>query len=75
MRKPVFGVSDQDTNRALLQQKTARGLKFRIKEVVELYYPEANLPFCLGIDAKIRFSLFTNHICCKLLFMVYEKHN
>ena len=35
MRKPVFGASDQ----AAQPQKMARGLKFRIKVVEELYYP------------------------------------
>ena len=41
MRKPVFGVSDRVRHRlgwAVQQQKMARDLKFRIKEVGELYY-------------------------------------
>ena len=39
MRKPVFWVSDKvDTNRAVQPQKMARGLKFRIYEIEELYY-------------------------------------
>ena len=36
MRKPVFGVSDQD--RAVKPQKMARGLKFRIQEEKECCY-------------------------------------
>ena len=39
MRKPVFWVSNQvNTNRAVQPQKMARGLKFRISEIEELYY-------------------------------------
>ena len=39
MRKPVFGVpTNSDTDWAVQQQKMARDLKFRIKEVGELYY-------------------------------------
>ena len=39
VRKPVFGVSDQlRPNRAVQRQKTARGLKFRIYNVEELYF-------------------------------------
>ena len=39
MRKPVFRFSDQsNTNRAVQSQKIVRGLKFRILEVVGLYY-------------------------------------
>ena len=39
MRKLVFGLSDQaNTNRAVLPQKMARGLKFWILEVEGLYY-------------------------------------
>ena len=39
MRKSVFGVSDQVGHKPGCTQKMARGLKFRIKEVEELYYP------------------------------------
>ena len=39
LRKPVFSVSDQVTNRAVQLQKMARGLKFRTREVKGLYYP------------------------------------
>ena len=35
MRKTVFG---SDTNQSVQQQEMARVLKFRIKEVEELYY-------------------------------------
>ena len=39
-RKPVNGISDQvSTNRAVLLQKMARGLKFRIYDEEGLYYP------------------------------------
>ena len=39
MRKPVFGISDQVPHKLAVQsQKMARGLKFCIKEVEELYY-------------------------------------
>ena len=39
MRKPVFGFPTRsDTNRAVLSQKMARGLKFRIYEVEGLYF-------------------------------------
>ena len=39
MRKPTFWFSTRsDTNRAVQSQKTARGLKFRIKKVEGLYY-------------------------------------
>ena len=38
VRKPVLGVSDLvRTNRAVQSQKMARGLKFYIYEVEELY--------------------------------------
>ena len=40
VRKPVFGFPTRsNTNRAVLSQKKARGLKFRIQEVEGLYYP------------------------------------
>ena len=39
MRKPTFWFSTwSDTNQAVHLQKMARGLKFRIEEVEELYY-------------------------------------
>ena len=39
MRKPVFGVSDQERKkRAVQPQKMARGLKFRIQKVEGSYY-------------------------------------
>ena len=41
MRKPVFGgfkTPRYDRNRVVKPQKMARGLKFWIKEVEELYY-------------------------------------
>ena len=40
MRKPMFWFPTwSDTNQAVQVQKMARGLKFRIHEVEELYYP------------------------------------
>ena len=69
MRKPVFGVRS-DTNRAVLPQKMARGLKFRIKNVEGLHYPcsenkgtdqlcdyrTADLRFCFRICKNPVFS-------------------
>ena len=66
MRKPVFGVSDL----AVHPQKMARGLKFRIYLVEDLYYPcsenkgadqrrgyrEADLRLCFRICKKPVFS-------------------
>ena len=60
VRKPVFGVSWSDTNRAVQPQKMSGGLQFRIKEVEELYYPcsenkgaiEADLRLCFRIMQK-----------------------
>ena len=72
VRKSVFGVSDQrfDTNRAVLPQKIARGLKFRIKIEEGFYYlcsenkgadqlrghREADLRLCFRICKKPVFS-------------------
>ena len=72
MRKPVFGgfPTWSDTNQAVQPQKMARGLKFRISVVEELYYPysenkgadqlrghrEADLRLCFCICKKPVFS-------------------
>ena len=70
MRKPVFGVSDQDTNRAVKAQKMTICLNFCIYEVEELYYlcsenigadqlrgyREADLRLCFRICKKPIFS-------------------
>ena len=62
--------SRSDTNWAVMPQKMARGLKFRIKEVEGLYYPcsenkgadylrgyrEADLHLCFRICKKLVFS-------------------
>ena len=40
MRKPtMWFLNRSDTNQAVQAQKRARGWKFRIKKVEELYYP------------------------------------
>ena len=72
MTKPVFGFRTRsDTNRAVQSQKMARGLKFCIYEVEELYYlcsenkgadqlqgyREADLRLCFRICKKPVFSL------------------
>ena len=71
LRKPVLGFPTRsDTNRAILSQKMARGLKFCIYEVEGLYYPysenkdadqlrgyrEADLRLCFRICKKPVFS-------------------
>ena len=71
MRKPTFWFSTRSyINRAVQPQKMARGLKFRIEEVEELYYPcsenkgadqlrgyrEADLRLCFRICEKPVFS-------------------
>ena len=71
MGKPTFWFPTwSDTNRAVQLQKTARGLKFRIKEVKGLNYPcsenkgadqfhgyrEADLRLCFCICKKLVFS-------------------
>ena len=71
MRKPVFGFPTRfNTNRAVQSQKMARGLKFCILEVEELYnlcsenkgadqfrgYREAGLRLCFRICKKPVFS-------------------
>ena len=39
MRKPIFSIIDQaDTNRAVMPQKMARGLKVRMQEEEGLFY-------------------------------------
>ena len=58
MRKPIFGFpTKSDTDWAVQQQKMARDLKFRIKEVGELYRITAQL-ICVFVFAyaKRRFS-------------------
>ena len=65
MRKPVFGFNTRsDTNRAVQPQKMAEGLKFRIKEVVGLYYPVTAKLICVFVFAyaKSRFSYNEVHI-------------
>ena len=71
MRKPVFGISEKVLHKpAVQQQKMARGLKFRIKEVEGLQYlcngnksadqlrgyREADLRLCFRICKKPFFS-------------------
>ena len=71
MRKPTFWFSTwSDTNQAVQSQKTARGLKFRIKKVEGLYYlcsenkgadqlrgyHEADLGLCFHISKMLVFS-------------------
>ena len=71
MRKPTFWfLTRSDTNRAVQQQKMARGLKFRIKKVERLNYlcsenkgadqlrgyHEADLRLCFGICKTLAFS-------------------
>ena len=71
MRKPTFWFPTwSDTNQAVQLQKMARGLKFRIKEVEELYYLcsenkgadqlcgycEADLRLCFRICKMLVFS-------------------
>ena len=74
LRKLVFRTRS-DTNRAVQQQKMARGLKFRIYEVEGLYYPcsenkgadqlrghrEADLRLCF-------------HICTKPVFLQWGSY-
>ena len=71
MRKPTFWFPTwSDTNQAVQLQKKARGLKFRIKKVEELYYlcsenngadqlhgyREADLRLCFGICKTLVFT-------------------
>ena len=39
LRKPVFGPTRSDTNRAVQSLNMARGLKFQIQKEEGLYYP------------------------------------
>ena len=66
MRKPVFGVSDQVLHKSGC---TARGSKFRIKEVEGLYYLSRNESadqLCGYRAADLRLSI---HICKKGFIM------
>ena len=71
MRKPTFWFPTwSDTNRAVQSQKMARGFKFRIYVVEEVYYPcseykgadqlrgyrEADLRLCFRICKMLVFS-------------------
>ena len=71
MRKPTFWFPTwSDTNQAVQLEKMARGLKFRIYEVEELYYPhsenkgadqlcgyrEADLRLCFRICKTLVFT-------------------
>ena len=71
MRKPTYWFPTwSDTNQAVQLQKMARGLKFRIKKVKELYYlcsenkgadqlrgyREADLHLCFRICKMLVFS-------------------
>ena len=76
MRKPVFGPfpPGSDTDQAVQQQKMARGLEFRIKEVKGLYYPCSENKGNLAADLRLCFRiclkgfLMTQFIChtCRL---------
>ena len=58
MRKPTFWFPTwSDTNRAVQPQKMARGLKFRIYVVEEVYYRVAK------IKALISFAVTAKLIC------------
>ena len=80
MRKPTFWFSTRsDINQAVLLQKVARGLKFRIYEGEGLYYPcsgnkgadhlrgytEVDLRLCFPY-AKSRFSHNEAQITCEV---------
>ena len=64
MRKPVLGFTTRsDTNRFVQPQKMARGLKFRMLVVEELYYPYSKDK---GADQLYREDCF--RICKKPVF-------
>ena len=67
MRKPVFGVSDQD--RAVKPQKMARGLKFWIQEEKECCY------LCRENKALISYVATAQLICASVFAFAKSRYS